>query len=188
MKTSLFYIFLAALLLSACTGNSTPTEKPFATPIEATSKIALTSTAISDGQLIPIEYTCDGHNTTPPLAWGEPPAGTQSFALTFDDPDAPSGTFVHWIIFNIPAGSRGLPQGLPNDKELPDGSLQGRNGTGDAGYIGPCPPSGTHRYFFRLYALDTKLNLAYDTVKQDLLDAMQGHVLGHGELMATFHK
>lgn len=105
-----------------------------------------------------------------------------------DDPDAPIGTFVHWVIYNIPASNRGLPEAVPANAKLADGTQQGNNGTGRAGYTGPCPPSGTHRYFFKLYALDTVLSLASGADKDQLLKAMQGHILAQGELMGTFSK
>jgi len=150
--------------------------------------ISLSSTAFAAGASIPSDYSCKGHSVSPPLAWGHPPAGTKSFALILDDPDAPSGTFVHWVIYNIPAASLGLPEAIPTNGQLADGTLQGNNGSGRAGYTGPCPPSGTHRYFFKLYALDTLLGLSSGANKDQLLQAMQGHVLAQSELMGTFSK
>lgn len=105
-----------------------------------------------------------------------------------DDPDAPFGTFVHWVIYNIPASSRGLPEAVVANGQLADGTLQGNNGAGRVGYMGPCPPSGTHRYFFKLYALDNDLSLSSGAGKDQLLNAMQGHILAQGELMGTFSK
>src|SRR5438552_10676499 len=102
---------------------------------------------------IPSKYTCDGINISPPLEWKDPPAGTQSFALIHDDPDAPSGDWVHWVVWNIPPAKSGLPENFPKDKELKDGTRQGMTDFGKIGYGGPCPPSGSHRYFFKLYAL-----------------------------------
>jgi len=150
--------------------------------------ISLSSTAFAAGASIPSDYSCKGRSVSPPLAWGHPPAGTKSFALILDDPDAPSGTFVHWVIYNIPAASLGLPEAIPTNGQLADGTLQGNNGSGRAGYTGPCPPSGTHRYFFKLYALDTLLGLSSGANKDQLLQAMQGHVLAQSELMGTFSK
>ena len=138
--------------------------------------------------MIPAKYTCDGANISPPLKWESVPEGTQSIALICDDPDAPMGTFVHWVIYNIPATKSDLAEALPSGPKLGDGSLQGTNGAGRLGYTGPCPPSGTHRYFFKLYALDKVLDLDSGASKDQLLKAMQGHMLAQGELMGTFSK
>lgn len=148
--------------------------------------ITLTSSAFTHGAMIPKEYTCDGKDISPPLSWSDPPEKTQSFALIMDDPDAPMGTWVHWVIYNIPATARGLPGGVPKDADLPDGSRQGRNSWRKIGYGGPCPPSGTHRYFFKLYALDIVLTLASGATKDELLKAMEGHILANAELMGRY--
>jgi Raf kinase inhibitor-like YbhB/YbcL family protein len=148
----------------------------------------LTSAAFAAGEPIPPKYTCDGDDVSPPLEWSEPPAGTQSFALICDDPDAPVGTWVHWVLFNLPAGARALPEAVPADADLPDGSRHGNNSWPRLGYGGPCPPSGTHRYFFKLYALDTALDLAAGASKKELLGAMEGHVLAQAELMGTYSR
>jgi Raf kinase inhibitor-like YbhB/YbcL family protein len=148
----------------------------------------LTSTAFAHNQPIPRKYTCDDENISPPLAWGEPPAGTKSFALIMDDPDAPAGIWVHWVIFNIPASVRSLGEGIPTDTSLSDGSRQGNNSANRCGYRGPCPPEGTHRYFFKLYALDRTLDLPEGTDKKMLLDAMRGHTLGEATLMGTYRR
>jgi hypothetical protein len=145
-------------------------------PEEERSPLQLNSGAFAHETAIPVKYTCDGENISPPLTWSDPPEGTVGFALINDDPDAPAGTWVHWLLFNIPAGSRGLEEAVPDAPELPDGSRHGENSWGRLNYGGPCPPSGTHRYFFKLYALD----------KQELLDAMEGHVLEQAELMGTY--
>lgn len=155
---------------------------------EAVMSFTLTSPAFTNGAAIPPEYSCRGRDISPALAWSEPPAGTQSFALIMDDPDAPMGTWVHWVIFNIPASSRGLSEAVPTDPQLSDGSLQGRTSAGSNGYHGPCPPSGTHRYFFKLYALDTTLALSSKADKKDVLAAMEGHILASAELMGTFSR
>jgi Raf kinase inhibitor-like YbhB/YbcL family protein len=148
----------------------------------------LSSTAFSGGEPIPVAHSCRGADASPPLAWTEPPADTRSFALIVDDPDAPAGTWVHWVIFNIPPGTRGLRESAPAEATLFDGSLQGKNSSGGLGYQGPCPPAGTHRYFFRLYALDAVLGLGSGVSKAAVLQAMDGHVLGQAELMGTFSK
>jgi len=148
----------------------------------------LTSSAFTHGAMIPKKYTCDGRDISPPLSWSDPPEKTESFALIMDDPDAPMGTWVHWVLYNIPATARSLSEGVPTDAELPDGSRQGRNSWHRIGYGGPCPPSGTHRYFFKLYALDTKLNLASGVTKEELLQAMAGHIVAQAELMGRYSR
>lgn len=146
----------------------------------------LTSPAFADGGLIPRRYTCDGDDASPPLAWSGVPATTVSLALIADDPDAPRGTWVHWVLYNLPATTTSLPEALPTDERLPNGALQGRNDFRRTGYGGPCPPSGTHRYFFKLYALDTVLSLEPGATKQQLLQAMEGHVLAEAQLMGRY--
>jgi Raf kinase inhibitor-like YbhB/YbcL family protein len=146
----------------------------------------VSSTAFSAGQPIPLQYTCKGKGISPPLAWSGAPAGAKSLALIMDDPDAPMGTFVHWVVYNLPAASSGLPEAVTEGTNLPDGTVQGANSAGRSGYTGPCPPSGTHRYFFKLYALDEVLEPLANTSKEQLLKAMQGHILAQGELMGTF--
>lgn len=148
----------------------------------------LTSTAFAYGEFIPAKFSCKGEDVSPSLTWTEPPAGTHSFALIMDDPDAPMGTWVHWVLFNLPASARGLSEGMPADLTFTDGSLQGITSARSHGYHGPCPPSGTHRYFFKLYALDTRLSLTSDANKADLLSAMEGHILGQADLMGKFSK
>jgi Raf kinase inhibitor-like YbhB/YbcL family protein len=148
----------------------------------------MTSAAFAAGEPIPPKYTCDGDDVSPPLEWADPPAGTQSLALICDDLDAPAGTWVHWVLFNLPAGARALPEAVPADADLPDGGRHGNNGWRRLGYGGPCPPSGTHRYFFKLYALDTALDLAAGASKKELLGAMEGHVLAQVELMGVYSR
>jgi Raf kinase inhibitor-like YbhB/YbcL family protein len=122
------------------------------------------------------------------MSWTDPPAGAQSLALIMDDPDAPGGTWTHWVLYNLPASARGLPEDIPPDARLADGSQHGKNSWGKPGYGGPCPPSGTHHYFFKLYALDSLLDLPGGTNAAGLLGAMQGHILGQAELMGTYRK
>ena len=150
--------------------------------------IELKSDSFTNEGSIPSQFTCMGSDISPALTWGEPPQGTQSFALIMDDPDAPAGTWVHWVMFNIPAAARGLAEAVPSEETLPDGSIQGRNSSGNIGYNGPCPPSGTHRYFFKLYSLDEVLGLSPGADKVELLKAMEGHTLAQGELMGTFSR
>ncbi len=138
---------------------------------------------------IPAQFTCKGEDVSPRLQWSGAPAHTASFALIMDDPDAPAGTWVHWVLWNLPETTRSLPQGVPKREQLGDGARQGRSSFGKVGYGGPCPPAGqTHRYFFRLYALDTKLDLAAGAERSELDSAMKGHVLAETEYMGTFHK
>lgn len=149
---------------------------------------SLTSSAFPSGQPIPRQYTCDGTNISPSLNWANSPENTKSFALIADDPDAPSGTWVHWVIYNIPNTSTELPENIPNHAQLTDGSLQGMNSWPKLGYGGPCPPAGAHRYFFKLYALDCTLALTSGASKEALLAAMQGHILAQAELMGTYQR
>ena len=144
----------------------------------------LTSSAFQEGQPLPVKYTCDGEDQSPPLQWTDPPSGTKSFTLLVDDPDARG--FVHWILYNLPPETRALPENVPTLGELPDGSRQGSNGFGKAGYGGPCPPRGTHRYSFRLYALDRMLDVDPEMDKSRLDQAMAQHVLAQTELAVEY--
>ena len=136
---------------------------------------------------IPKQFTCDGADLSPALQWSAPPASTQTFALIADDPDAPVGTWVHWVLYDLPASLRALPQNFPKNEQFADGSHQGKNDFGRIGYGGPCPPPGKpHRYYFRLYALDTTLNLKPGATKKDVERAMQGHILAQGEYMGRY--
>ncbi len=150
--------------------------------------LSVTSPAFKNGSPIPVVYTCKGDDTSPALSWSDPPSNTKSFALIMDDPDAPGGIWVHWVIYNIPTSMHGLQAAAPIKAQLADGSLNGVNSWKKLGYGGPCPPSGTHRYFFKLYALDAMLNLSSGANKQQLLSAMQNHILAQGELMGTVNK
>lgn len=151
-------------------------------------QIKITSSAFEEGGLIPGKYTCDSEDVSPPLTWTSVPAGTKSFALICDDPDAPMGTWVHWVIFNLPADSTRLAEHIRPQEVLESGAKQGKNDFGKIGYGGPCPPSGTHRYYFKLYALDTELDLASGIRKPQLLQAMQGHILAEGQLMGKYKR
>ena len=145
--------------------------------------LTLTSDAFATGQSIPAKYSCVGKNISPALAWNEPPAGTKSLALIVDDPDAPAGTWVHWVLYNIPANLHNLPESTDMN-----GMSVGKNSSGNMRYDGPCPPNGTHRYFFKLYALDSTLSLSPGATKEQVLNAMKDHILAQGELMGTFSK
>jgi Raf kinase inhibitor-like YbhB/YbcL family protein len=149
--------------------------------------IELTTNAFREGETIPKPYTADGKDVSPPLQWGEPPAGTKSFALICDDPDAPRGIWVHWVVYHLPAALRKLDEGVPTQPDLPNGGKQGKNDFGKIGYGGPAPPKGKpHRYLFKLYALDASLDLPPGATKEQLVKAMAGHVLGEGQLMGTY--
>jgi hypothetical protein len=149
---------------------------------------SLSSPAFGEGAAIPVEHTCDGADVSPPLAWNDPPAGTKSFALIADDPDAPAGTWVHWVLYNLPAATTQLPARIAKVETLDlGGARQGRNDFRHPGYGGPCPPRGpAHRYFFKLYALDAPLELRPGAPKKDVEAAMQGHTLGLAQLIGTY--
>jgi Raf kinase inhibitor-like YbhB/YbcL family protein len=147
----------------------------------------VTSTAFQPGETIPKKFTCDGPDISPALAWSDAPAETQSFALIMDDPDAPAGTWVHWVLYDLPSNTHELPEGMAKQEQLPNGARQGRNDFRKIGYGGPCPPPGKpHRYFFKLHALDTRLNLKAAATKAEVERAMQGHVLAQGELLGRY--
>lgn len=150
--------------------------------------IKIESPAFKEGEMIPQKYTCDGENISPPLNWTEIPQETKSFALICDDPDAPMGTWVHWVVYNIPAEIKELPEGVPPERELRQGGIQGMNDFRKIGYGGPCPPGGTHRYFFKIYALNRKLNLQPGATKELLEEAMNGHILDQGSLMGKYSR
>jgi Raf kinase inhibitor-like YbhB/YbcL family protein len=139
------------------------------------------------GGAIPPDYTCSGRNISPPLGWRGLPDGAKTLALVLDDPDAASGTWAHWVIYNIPADARHLSANQPGQGQLDSGARQGRNDFGEVGYSGPCPPPGpAHRYYFRLYALDRQLDLRPGATRAQLLDALQDHILDQTELMAHY--
>jgi len=149
----------------------------------------LVSSAFKQEGEIPSRFSCDGRNISPELSWNDAPSDTKSFALIMHDPDAPvSGGFTHWLIYNIPANVHHIPENAPNQDQLPGGGMQGKNNSGRYGYTGPCPPSGTHRYFFRLYALDTILNPLDLANKENLERAMSGHELDQVELMGKYKR
>lgn len=149
--------------------------------------IQITSTAFVEGQPIPEKHTCDGKDVSPPLQWTNPPAETKSLALIADDPDAPVGTWVHWVLYGLPRETTGLPEGLDKSQYVLRSARQGLNDFKRLGYGGPCPPRGKpHRYFFKLYALDTEIELKPGATEKELLRAMEGHILGEGQLMGTY--
>ena len=150
--------------------------------------IKITSSAFTEGSMIPKRYTCDAEDVSPDLTWTGVPEGTKSLALICDDPDAPMGTWVHWVLFNLPPDINGLHAEIPPEKTLKNGARHGQNDFRKFGYGGPCPPGGTHRYFFKLYALDTVINLESGITKAQLLEAMEGHILAEGQLMGKYKR
>lgn len=150
--------------------------------------IKISSAAFEEGGMIPAKYTCDEEDVSPPLAWDSIPEGTKTLALICDDPDAPMGTWVHWVLFNLHADISELPENIPPERELESGAKQGTNDFGRIGYGGPCPPGGTHRYYFKLYALDVELDLEPGARKPQLLEAMEGHILAKGQLMGRYSR
>lgn len=203
---TLLALVLCLILTSSLLGCGGDSEDENITPSEATSKpvsptpttiptvslkeggqampFELKSPTFATGESIPTKYTCDDADISPPLEWNDPPQGTRSFALVCDDPDAPVGTWVHWVLYNLPPGTRSLGENA--DANLPEGTQHGKNSWGRSDYGGPCPPSGTHRYFFKLYALDTMLDLKAGAGTDQLIQAMQGHILGQAETMGLY--
>jgi Raf kinase inhibitor-like YbhB/YbcL family protein len=150
----------------------------------------LWSTAFEEGAMLPPRLTCDGSGVSPSLQWEDVPDGTQSFALVCEDPDAPRGLFIHWLLYNLSAGSRELEEGIPGDEVLSNGAQQGTNSFGDVGYGGACPPKGDreHRYIFKLHALDTDLAVGPGANREELLTAMRNHVLADAQLMGKYKR
>jgi Raf kinase inhibitor-like YbhB/YbcL family protein len=151
--------------------------------------VRVTSTAFTEGQTIPEKHTCDGQDISPPLSWTGVPQNARSLALICDDPDAPAGTWVHWVLYGLQSSAAGLEEGIPKNEALSNGASQGRNDFKRIGYGGPCPPRGAaHRYFFKLNALDREIPLEPGATKQELLAAMEGHVVAQGVLMGRYQR
>lgn len=148
----------------------------------------IASSAFADGSMIPAKYSCDGQDISPPLEWEETPPGTKSFALIGDDPDAPGGTWVHWVVYNMPPEMTKLEENITPEKEFKNGMRQGKNSWPKIGYGGPCPPGGTHRYYFKLYALDVVPDLTPGATKAELIEAMKGHILSEAHLMGKYKR
>lgn len=157
-------------------------------PARAEERLKVTSPAFKDGAMIPQRHAYDFENASPELAWSGAPAGTKSFAVVCDDPDAPRGAWTHWVIFNIPPVETGLPEGMPKDGDLSGGAVQLVNDFKGIGYDGPAPPYGIHRYVFTVYALDAVLGLGPGAKKQELFRAMAGHIVGQGHVTGRFRK
>jgi len=178
---------LVALLASACVRSGGESGVPAGEKTSMT--IQVTSTVFEAGQAIPARHTCSGDDVSPPLAWSGVPSQAKSLALVCDDPDAPAGTWVHWVVYGIPPSATAFPEGVAKRDTLADGTRQGTNDFRRIGYGGPCPPLGKpHRYFFKLYALDMAPALAPGATKRDLMSAIEGHILAQGELMGTFKR
>jgi Raf kinase inhibitor-like YbhB/YbcL family protein len=182
-------VFLLACLLAPAVSCGS-SARPLAQRHDASSSaFQVESAAFKEGSSIPVRFSCEGENISPPLTWTHAPAGTRSFALIVDDPDAPAGVWTHWVVYNLPAQTKSMDVNAPKQAELAGGGLQGLSSFGGVGYGGPCPPPGNaHRYFFRLYALDAVLDLQPGAGKQEVLDAMKGHMLGQAELMGRFKR
>ena len=178
-------LFVLPVLLACAIGcaRTPPTEE--VTPTETNGMpLIITSDAFADGSNIPVKYTCQGENLSPALSWAQAPAGTASLALIMYDPDA---TFTHWVVFNLPKDSSGLPEGVTKDTVLEGGTLQGNTGARRIGYVGPCPPKGApHHYIFTLYALDISLSLDAGATKDQVLQAMEGHIVGQTQLVGLY--
>lgn len=149
-------------------------------------RIRLASSAFKEGSMIPRVYTCGGDNISPPLTWDKLPVGAESVALIVDDPDATIGPWVHWVLYDLPPDANQIEENVPTEALLPNGAKQGSNSVHRFGYFGPCPPRGAHRYYFRLYALDTRLDMEPGASRSDLIRAMHGHILGDGKLMGRY--
>jgi Raf kinase inhibitor-like YbhB/YbcL family protein len=189
-RIALLAVSLLALILLAIAGCARPVvqEEPIISQ-DGDAALMLTSPAFTGGGEIPVKYSCNGQSISPPLDWGEGPAGTASFALILEDPDAQVKNFTHWVIFNLPPDTQSLPEAIPTDATLASGALQGKNGGGSTRYIGPCPPKGSpHHYRFTLYALDKSLDLVAGASKDQVLQAMQGHILAQSQLVGLYQR
>ena len=178
------HTIILLVLLSSFYGFSQTETKQEGEKME----IRITSAAFKEGEFIPKKYTCDGENVSPPLEWNGIPVEAKSIAIICDDPDAPMGTWVHWVVFNIPASKNKLNEKIPANKVLEDGTTQGSNDFKKIGYGGPCPPSGTHRYFFKIYALDKRVELIPGATKSELLHEINEHILAEGKLMSKYSR
>ncbi len=194
-RLGLLCLLVGGLLLLAACGRSREASETGGEQKEGeeegrpVAEFVLTSSAFQDGERIPDRYTCKGEDLSPPLSWRGAPAGTKSFALIVEDPDAPGGTFVHWVIYNLPAALTELSEGVPASEQLEDGALQGINDFRTIGYRGPCPPPGKpHRYFFILRALDRELELKAGATKAELEKEIEGHVLAEAKLIGTYSR
>ena len=185
MVRTVFTVLMVSVLILGCASKK---ESESEGKVEGVMELPVTSSAFGEGEMIPAKYTADGANVSPPLAWNSIPEGTKSIALICDDPDAPMGTWIHWVMYNLPGDLTGLPENVPSGENPPTGGKHGITDFGTYGYGGPAPPSGTHRYFFKIYARDSELALKGRVTKKDLLKAMEGHVLAQGQLMGKYSR
>ncbi len=186
-RTRLVKSFFLFATLSSCVLIAAASA--FSGESRTAQKFALISSAFQAGADIPRKYTCEAEDVSPPLRWDNAPAGTRAFALIADDPDAPGGTWVHWVIYDLPSETKELAEALAKTEALANGAKQGVNDFRKIGYGGPCPPPGSaHRYFFKLYALDAPTQLKPRATKQEVLEAIKGHVLGEGELLGHYKR
>ncbi len=185
MKKVLFLILIISFIIS-CNKNNRP--KISDNQEEYMHTVNIFSNSFKNNEKIPAKYTCQGEEASPQLHWDNIPENTKSIAIICDDPDAPAGTWIHWIIFNIPPEMNELTEKFPHDSIMDNGIKQGLNSSNFVGYQGPCPPSGEHRYFFKIYALDIILDIGYNIHKEDLLSVIDSHVLGYGEMIGLYEK
>lgn len=181
---ALFFFLLAA----SCSNNHTIKAISPPPPASHVVPLFISSPAFRNNDTLPALFTCEGANISPPLIWNNPFNKTRSFTIIMDDPDAPNGTWVHWIIYNIPSNDTFFHPNFPHDSLLPSGCKQGTTSFMNTGYGGPCPPNGVHHYLFKLYAVDTLLNLPPSVKKPALLDAMKGHILGEAVLTGKYER
>lgn len=182
MLQKIYYLLILLIFLCLCQSKNQSNTTVGGVKME------IISSAFSDGAMIPQKYTCDDNDISPPLKWSLAPDGTKTFALICDDPDAPVGTWVHWVLFNLLGNINELSENIPTMEVLTNGAKQGKNDFGKIGYGGPCPPGGTHRYYFKIYALNVELDVEPGITKSDLLKAMEGHVLSEGQLMGRYKR
>jgi|WetSurMetagenome_2_1015567.scaffolds.fasta_scaffold132741_2 Raf kinase inhibitor-like YbhB/YbcL family protein len=189
MKKNIFLFFILIIFFSCQNKNSelVPKEQIPRKEKEKT-EMKIISNSFKENEMIPSKYTCTGENTSPQLEWTGYPENTKSFAIIFDDPDAPAGAWVHWVVYNIPLSINELKEDFPRDKSFENGIKQGITDFGRTGYDGPCPPGGTHRYYFKLYALDILINKDAGMTKQELLKAMEGHIVAEAQLMGKYKR
>ncbi len=205
MKKTIIFLIFPVIFIVSCRnkvekpvtedGNKESSQKTkndtIPQPMDSLQKSAvfkIKSSAFDAEGTIPKKYACNGDNISPPLSWSGAPSGTKSYAIIVEDPDAPNKTHVHWVVYNIPANATEMSENVSEGKKLPSGALQGINDDKKTGYSGPCPPSGTHRYFFKIYALDKGLDMTGDVTKEKLLEAMKEHVLVEAEVMGKYSK
>jgi Raf kinase inhibitor-like YbhB/YbcL family protein len=182
-------LLLLLILSGGCKMRDQQTPNDMTSTSTQKQAITVTSASFKQGETIPKRYSCEGENISPAITWSAGPSGTKSYALVCEDPDAPSGMFIHWVMYNIPASEHGLAENIEKKDVLPNGTREGKNGAGNTGYTGPCPPPGKpHRYFFRVFALDTELNLSGDVTRDLLMAAIQSHILAEGSIMGTYQR